>query len=172
VEDEWSAAGGYRAGQQLLNSRVHFTAVVAANDQIALGLVEAFSEKGLQVPEDISVVGFDNMPESRFFRPPLTTVHHDFDLLGATSVQYVTEAISNPKMPRRHHKIAPELAIRESVSRISTKPIRRKLGATTRRLANQSRQPAHNRGGESACSKLLKNEASSATLSSVERRRR
>jgi DNA-binding LacI/PurR family transcriptional regulator len=121
VEGEWSAEGGYAAAQQLLDSRAHFTAVVAANDQIALGLVEAFSEKGIQVPKDISVIGFDNMPESRFFRPPLTTVHHDFDLLGATSLRYVTEAIANPKIPRRHHKIAPELVIRESVSKISAK---------------------------------------------------
>jgi hypothetical protein len=69
-------------------------------------------------------------------------------------------------------KSLPELVIRESISRISTRPIRRKLGATTRRLANQSRQPVHNRGTEAARSKLLKNEARSATLNSVERRRR
>jgi DNA-binding LacI/PurR family transcriptional regulator len=121
VEGEWSAEGGYAAARQLLDSRAHFTAVVAANDQIALGLVEAFSERGIQVPQDISVIGFDNMPESKFFRPPLTTVHHDFDLLGATSLQYVTEAIANPKIPRRHHKIVPELVIRESARPISTK---------------------------------------------------
>jgi LacI family transcriptional regulator len=122
VEGEWSAEGGYAAAQQLLNSRAYFTAVVAANDQIALGLVEAFSERDIQVPKDISVIGFDNMPESKFFRPPLTTVHHDFDLLGTTGLQLVTEAIANPNTKRRHHKIAPELVIRGSASRIPTKP--------------------------------------------------
>jgi DNA-binding LacI/PurR family transcriptional regulator len=121
VEGEWSAEGGYLAGQQLLDSKTRFTAVVAANDQIALGLVEAFSERGIQVPKDISVIGFDNMPESKFFRPPLTTVHHDFDLLGATSLRYVTEAIANPRIPKRHHKIVPELVIRDSVRSLLSK---------------------------------------------------
>jgi DNA-binding LacI/PurR family transcriptional regulator len=116
------------------------------------------------------------MGTSRYHRYTAVEIDHEIGSRYATgyliSEGHREIACVNPKMPRRHHKIAPELAIRESVSRISTKPIRRKLGATTRRLANQSRQPAHNRGGESACSKLLKNEASSATLSSVERRRR
>jgi len=78
-------------------------------------LYNAAFRKGIQVPKDISVTGFDNMPESKFFHPPLTTVHHDFDLLGITSLRYVAQAIANPNLPRRHHKIIPELVIHESV---------------------------------------------------------
>jgi LacI family transcriptional regulator len=118
VECEWSAEGGYTATQKLLNSGVRFTAVVAANDQIALGAMEAFWEKGIEIPRDVSVVGFDNMPESKFFRPPLTTVNHDFDLLSSTSLQLLIQAITDPNVPRLHHKIAPDMVIRQSVGPI------------------------------------------------------
>jgi DNA-binding LacI/PurR family transcriptional regulator len=118
VECEWSAEGGYTATQQLLKSGVRFTAVVAANDQIALGTMEALWEKSIEIPRDVSVIGFDNMPESKFFRPPLTTVNHDFDLLSATSLQLVTQAIADPNVSRLHHKIAPDLIIRQSVGTI------------------------------------------------------
>jgi DNA-binding LacI/PurR family transcriptional regulator len=114
AECEWSAEAGYAATQRLMKCRQRFTALVAANDQIALGVSEALWEKGWSIPEDVSVIGFDNMPESKFFRPPLTTVHHDFNQLAASSLQLVTEAIANPGLPRRHHKIAPYLVIRQS----------------------------------------------------------
>ena len=120
AECEWSAEGGYAAVQQLLKSKIDFSAIVAANDQIALGSMEALWENNIQIPGDVSVVGFDNMPESKFFRPPLTTVNHDFDLLGVTSLRLVTEAITNPKCPRLHHKIVPDLIIRQSVGRPRT----------------------------------------------------
>jgi DNA-binding LacI/PurR family transcriptional regulator len=118
VECEWSAEGGYAAAKKLIQSRQRVTAVVAANDQIALGTMEAFWEKGFSIPDDLSVIGFDNMPESKFFRPPLTTVHHDFNLLAASSLQLTTEAISNRGLPRRYHKIRPELVLRETVQRL------------------------------------------------------
>jgi DNA-binding LacI/PurR family transcriptional regulator len=118
AECEWSAEGGFAAAQQLLKSKVPFTGVVAANDQIALGLLEAFWQKGIEVPRDMSIIGFDNMPESKFFRPPLTTINHDFNLLGTTSLQIVAATITNPTLPPTHHKIAPQLIIRESVSKI------------------------------------------------------
>jgi DNA-binding LacI/PurR family transcriptional regulator len=120
AECEWSAEGGYAATRELLNAGRRFTAIVAANDQIALGAMEALWEAGFQIPDDVSVVGFDNMPESKFFRPPLTTVNHDFDLLSGVSLRQVIQAIADPKVPRVHHKIAPELVIRQSVG-----PIRR-----------------------------------------------
>ena len=118
AECEWSAEGGFAAAQELLKSKVPFTAVLAANDQIALGLMEAFWQKGIEIPRGMSIIGFDNMPESGFFRPPLTTINHDFNVLGATSLQIVAAAISNPDLPPSHHKIAPQLIIRESVSKI------------------------------------------------------
>jgi DNA-binding LacI/PurR family transcriptional regulator len=119
VECDWSAEGGYAATQQLLDSAARFTAVVAGNDQIALGAMEALWENGIEIPSEVSVIGFDNMPESKFFRPPLTTVNHDFDLLSTTSLQLVTQAISDPEAARLHHKIAPDLIIRQSVGTIA-----------------------------------------------------
>jgi len=119
VECDWSPEGGYAATQRLLDSRARFTALVAANDQIALGAMEALWEKGIDIPSQVSVIGFDNMPESEFFRPPLTTVNHDFDLLSTTSLRLVTQAISDPQAPRLHHKIAPDLIIRQSVGPIA-----------------------------------------------------
>ncbi|MBV9732107.1 MAG: LacI family DNA-binding transcriptional regulator [Verrucomicrobia bacterium] len=121
VESDWSAEGGYAATQELLDSRARFTAVVAGNDQIALGAMEALWENGIEIPSEVSVIGFDNMPESKFFRPPLTTVNHDFDLLSTTSLQLVTQAIANPEAPRLHHKIAPDLVIRQSVGAVVRK---------------------------------------------------
>jgi DNA-binding LacI/PurR family transcriptional regulator len=83
---DWSAASGFAAGRALLGSRpgreLGFSAVFAANDQMALGLVRAFHEAGIEVPRDVSVVGFDDIPQAAYFWPPLTTVRQDFDELG------------------------------------------------------------------------------------------
>jgi Transcriptional regulators len=74
---DWSARSGYEIGLQLAR-RPEVTAVFCANDHMALGLLRALGEQGRRVPEDVSVVGFDDIPEAAFFRPPLTTVRQDF----------------------------------------------------------------------------------------------
>jgi DNA-binding LacI/PurR family transcriptional regulator len=77
----WSADWGYEAGSQLAaDSSV--TAVLCGNDDIALGVLAAMREAGREVPADVSVVGFDDIPYARFFSPPLTTVRQDFKMLG------------------------------------------------------------------------------------------
>ncbi|WP_230010961.1 substrate-binding domain-containing protein, partial [Microbacterium sp. Bi128] len=88
VEGDWSADSGYRIGQQLAEQR-SATAVFVSNDQMALGLLRAFGEKGIRVPEDVSVVGFDDQPESAYFMPPLTTVRQDFEELGKRCVDLI-----------------------------------------------------------------------------------
>lgn len=70
VEGDWTAEGGYRAAEALLSSGERFTALVVGNDQMALGALAALSERGVRVPEEVSVVGFDDVPEARFYRPP------------------------------------------------------------------------------------------------------
>ncbi|MFD2350026.1 substrate-binding domain-containing protein [Nonomuraea ferruginea] len=62
------------------------TAVFVANDQMALGVLRAFTEKGVRVPGQVSVVGFDDIPESAFFSPPLTTIRQDFGAVGRHSI--------------------------------------------------------------------------------------
>jgi len=82
---DWTAEFGYYAGRELLRSR-EFTAVFAANDHMALGLMHAFREGGREVPRDISVVGFDDIPDARHFWPPLTTVRQDYGEIGRRAV--------------------------------------------------------------------------------------
>lgn len=85
---DWSAASGFRAGQALLAEWASDpgeqapTAVFAANDQMALGLLAALNAAGIDVPGDISVVGFDDVEGADYFSPPLTTVRQDFTALG------------------------------------------------------------------------------------------
>jgi DNA-binding LacI/PurR family transcriptional regulator len=82
---DWTAASGFQAGQEL--ARIgHVTAVFCSNDQMALGVTHAFHESGLDVPGDISVIGFDDIPEAAYFWPPLTTVRQDFAELARRCV--------------------------------------------------------------------------------------
>jgi DNA-binding LacI/PurR family transcriptional regulator len=87
---DWSAASGFAAGRALLERRsgreLGFSAVFAANDQMALGLVRALHEAGIEVPRDVSVAGFDDIPQAAYFWPPLTTVRQDFGELGRRQV--------------------------------------------------------------------------------------
>jgi DNA-binding LacI/PurR family transcriptional regulator len=89
------------------------TAVFAANDQIALGLIHGFSERGIRVPADVSIVGFDDLPESKHFLPPLTTVRQDFRALGERVVEVLHAALEGSELDRRSI-IAPVLIVRES----------------------------------------------------------
>ncbi|UUU32410.1 LacI family DNA-binding transcriptional regulator [Streptomyces sp. CA-210063] len=88
VRGDWSAESGYRAGL-LIAEQPDCTAVFVANDQMALGLLRALNERGRRVPEDVSVVGFDDIPEAASFLPPLTTVHQDFAEVGRLCVEGV-----------------------------------------------------------------------------------
>lgn len=82
---DWSADSGYEAFGALAGSGC--TAVFCANDQMALGLMHAASDRGVAVPADLSVIGFDDVPESSHYLPPLTTVRQDFEVLGRRSIR-------------------------------------------------------------------------------------
>ncbi|MFE3448932.1 substrate-binding domain-containing protein [Nonomuraea sp. NPDC059194] len=115
---DWSPRSGYAAGKRLAAIE-GVTAVFAANDQMALGALRAFTEEGLKVPEQISIVGFDDIPESEFFSPPLTTVRQDFDAVGRHSIEVLLRQIdaSGPGTYER-------LVVRPSfVVRSSTAPV-------------------------------------------------
>ncbi len=108
---DWTADFGYYAGRELLSVR-DFTAIFSSNDQMALGLLHAIREAGLDVPGDISIVGFDDIPEAAHFSPPLTTVRQDFTELGRRCVDLLlgggADAGESPGA------IAPELVVRAS----------------------------------------------------------
>lgn len=89
---DWSAAEGYRVGRELA-ARPDVTAVFAANDPFALGVVKALTEAGVDVPRDVSVVGFDNVREAPYFQPALTTVNLDFEAIGHIAVTRILAMI-------------------------------------------------------------------------------
>lgn len=110
---DWTAEFGYYAGRELLRVR-DFTAVFSSNDQMALGLMHAIRDEGLDVPRDISIVGFDDIPEAAHFWPPLTTVRQDFPELGRRCV----ELLLGPEdgAPAAPGTIEPELIVRASTA--------------------------------------------------------
>src|SRR6202012_351856 len=93
ITGDWSARSGYETGKKLARM-ADVTAVFCSNDTIALGLIRALTEAGRRVPEDVSVVGFDDMPEAGYFLPPLTTVRQDFAELGRRALGTLIERIS------------------------------------------------------------------------------
>jgi LacI family transcriptional regulator len=97
---DWSAESGYRA-IALLDTLPPATAIVAANDQMALGAMLALKERGLRIPDDLSVVGIDDIPEAAFFDPPLTTLRIDFEAQGRASVQQLLARIERTAPPAR-----------------------------------------------------------------------
>jgi LacI family transcriptional regulator len=90
----WNPQSGYLLGMQLLKGKSRPTAIVAANDQMAFGAIKAAKELGLMVPEDLAVVGFDNIPLSSYFNPSLTTVEIPMHDLGAAAVRMLLSLIS------------------------------------------------------------------------------
>jgi len=111
LEGDWSARSGYEAGQRIA-ARNDVTAVFCANDQMAIGLLLSLSEAGRSVPGDISVVGFDDIPEAAYLIPPLTTVRQDFTAVGRRAIEILRAAIAGTPTPDRF--IAPELVVRAS----------------------------------------------------------
>jgi DNA-binding LacI/PurR family transcriptional regulator len=113
---DWSARSGYRAGRVL--ARIpELTAVFAANDSTAFGVLRALAERGRRVPEEVSVVGYDDVPEAGFLTPPLTTVRQDFAEVGRRGVARLIELIEPPDPARTLGPAAliePTLAVRRS----------------------------------------------------------
>jgi DNA-binding LacI/PurR family transcriptional regulator len=114
VAADWSAASGYRAGQMLARMP-EVTAVFAANDHLALGLLRAMHERGRRVPHDVSVVGFDDVPEAAYFIPPLTTVRPDFDAVARETLGLLLAQVGDGEVGDSHRTIAPALVSRNSV---------------------------------------------------------
>ncbi|MDR6199455.1 DNA-binding LacI/PurR family transcriptional regulator [Microbacterium sp. SORGH_AS428] len=89
VRGDWTSRSGYERGAAFAAA----SAVFVANDQMALGLLRALADAGRRVPEDVAVVGFDDIVDAAEYRPPLTTVRQDFDVLGARAVEVLVRMI-------------------------------------------------------------------------------
>jgi DNA-binding LacI/PurR family transcriptional regulator len=109
---DWTADFGYYAGRELLTVR-DFTAIFASNDQMALGLMHAVRAAGLEVPRDVSIIGFDDIPEAAHFWPPLSTVRQDFAELGRRCVALLLGDL-DAAAPDDRATIVPELLVRGS----------------------------------------------------------
>jgi DNA-binding LacI/PurR family transcriptional regulator len=115
IVGDWSARAGYHAGSVLRDTR-EATAFFVANDTMALGLYRACTELGLRVPEDISIVGFDDIAESEYFDPPLTTVRQNFAEVGRASIKLFLEQLGARRRSSARVTIAPELVVRASTA--------------------------------------------------------
>jgi DNA-binding LacI/PurR family transcriptional regulator len=114
LRGDWTPRAGYELGQTLLTIR-DLTAVFVANDQMALGLLRRLHEAGREVPRDISIVGFDDIPEAAYFSPPLTTVRQDFAELGRRCLHVLLARIEGEEQPASV-VVPPELVVRDSTS--------------------------------------------------------
>ena len=113
---DWSARCGHELGRDLA-ANPQVTAVFVANDQMALGLVRAMHEAGRRIPADISIVGFDDIPEAAYFTPPLTTVRQNFNEMGRRSLLLLLEQIESGVRTPSRQTVAPELVVRASSTR-------------------------------------------------------
>jgi DNA-binding LacI/PurR family transcriptional regulator len=111
---ESSPSLGYPCGKRLVESKRPFTALFAYNDISAIGAIRAFQEAGLQVPRDISVVGFDDIPGAAYHYPSLTTVRQPLRRMGEIAVEVLVGRIDGDKEWQREIAVQPEIAVRES----------------------------------------------------------
>ena len=116
---EWMPHEGYLAAKQLLERGKPFTGLIIANDYLALGAIMALREGGYSIPQDVSIVGFDDAPDSAYFNPPLTTIRQDYDALGHHSIRYLVELIQNQDTPAHQRVLMPQLIVRQSTRKIA-----------------------------------------------------
>jgi DNA-binding LacI/PurR family transcriptional regulator len=112
---DWSARSGYDLGRRLARDP-EVTAIFVANDQMALGVLRAMHEAGRVIPDDVSVVGFDDVPEAAYFLPPLTTIRQDFDELGSRSLRLLLRRIDDGEHSLPGSPVEPELIVRASTT--------------------------------------------------------
>ncbi|MGN8552932.1 UNVERIFIED_CONTAM: LacI family DNA-binding transcriptional regulator [Microbacterium sp. SLM126] len=114
LSGDWSARSGHRAGMSLA-AMPDVTAIFAANDQMALGALNALHSMGRRVPEDVSVVGFDDTAESAEYWPPLTTIRQHFDEVGALALKSLVATIER-QQPLQTDLVSTELIVRSSTA--------------------------------------------------------
>ena len=109
--------GGFQRGRELLGLPEPPTAIFAGNDQQALGVFEAARQRGLRIPQDLSVVGFDDLPVARWVSPPLTTVRQPLAEMGRTAAAMLSDLIDGRAPTSRRVELSTDLVIRESTAR-------------------------------------------------------
>jgi DNA-binding LacI/PurR family transcriptional regulator len=115
---------GYHAARELLSSSPEFTALVAFNDGSAIGAIRAFRDAGLKVPDDISVLGFDDIEQAAFNVPRLTTIRQPLMRMGELAASGLIKRIEQPEVQTEDVIVEPELVVRESTAAPRRKPVR------------------------------------------------
>lgn len=115
VHGDWSPASGAEAMQRLLRDEQP-SCIFAANDLMAIGAIHAIEQAGLAVPRDISVIGFDDIPEAAYLHTPLSTVRQDFELTASQGVARLIEVIDGGEVAVRHFTTSVEFISRETTS--------------------------------------------------------
>ena len=115
IEGDWEIETGYKIGMKLDIEGRGITAIFVANDRMALGLQNAMRKRNVSIPDRLSIIGFDDLPESKFYFPPLTTVKQDFKQLGERAMQLLLQELEG-KTVRKLDRLIPELVVRESTT--------------------------------------------------------
>ncbi|WP_028868027.1 LacI family DNA-binding transcriptional regulator [Psychromonas arctica] len=130
-EGDWQAGSGYLHTHHALTDGIHFDAVLVGSDQMALGVLRALNEFNLSVPQQVSVIGFDDTADSAYFSPPLTTIRQDFLLIGERSVLMALSMAEKPDAAFKQESIVTEVVERKSTQiyqkNLTDKQVLRKL---------------------------------------------
>jgi len=116
LEGDWTVESGYQAMQVLLAKGFSFSAVFAQNDRMAIGAIHALRQAGYGVPQDVSVIGFDDIPLAAFLDPPLTTLHQDAFEIGKVAARLLIARVEQPETLAQHVLLPAELVVRESTA--------------------------------------------------------
>jgi len=115
-EGDWSATSGYQAVQYFLENKLQFRAIFAHNDRMAVGAIRALRDAHKLIPQDVSVIGIDDMPLASYFDPPLTTILQDTFRMGREAACQLISSIEEPKNPCQQIRVEPKLIIRQSTT--------------------------------------------------------
>jgi LacI family transcriptional regulator len=114
IQGDWSAKSGKSAINKLLAYQVEFSAIFAQNDRMALGAMRSLREAGMRIPQDISVVGYDDLPLTSYYDPPLTTVRQPIEKFGQVGIRLLLDVINKPGTAPQVVNLNPTLIIRET----------------------------------------------------------
>ncbi len=120
LEGDWSGTSGYQCMRRWLQNGHPFSALFAQNDRMAIGAIRALREVGKKVPEDVSVIGFDDMPLASYFDPALTTMRQDTFEMGRQAARLLIQAVEKPEMTHQHFYLSAELIVRGSTAPLVT----------------------------------------------------
>jgi len=115
IDGDWEISTGYRIGKELDVMGKGITAMFVANDRMALGFMHAMREKGVSIPEDLSIIGFDDLDETAYSSPPLTTLRQDFKELGSRAMELLMAEIAG-KPTKKMERLIPNLILRQSTT--------------------------------------------------------